>query len=420
MSLVDNHPQELESGRDNTNSEPRKSLWTNWYIASLMVAVAISFVGVGLVSPLRTLFARSEGATGGEVGLMGAAYLFSSFVFLFPFGWLSDRYNRVNIIVLGLIAHFVITIAYLPITDGGSFIVLRFFEGISSAAVLPASRALLVDLVPRKRSGEAFGMMSAMMTMGIFIGPPIGTFLAEAFGYSLAYWIAAAAYLPATLLVLFAFRGYHSSQQHKEAKAAREISKDEPKEKLLTRPIVVGLIVRFSMALGPGMGITLWSLYMADLGYSLTLIGWTYTVYAIPIVLFSSRAGRFSDRYGRLPMMLGAGSTLGLLWASYGFVPFFLFFMVMGVVEGIFDAIARSANDGYLADHSPANNRGRAQGFFSAITQLGSLAAALAAGFLYETFKGGTFILIGGFQFSLVLVAALLALSLRGKVTSNK
>lgn len=407
-------PAEIKSKKI---KEKPVSLWRNKYIAALLCAIAVSFLAFGLVSPLRTLYARAEGSSGGEVGLMGAAYLFSTFVFLFPFGWLSDRYNRVNLIIGGLIAHGIITAAFLFAHNGEFFITLRFLEGISSAAVLPPIRALLADLTPRGRNGESFGMMSAMMTFGMLGGPPIGTFLAEAVGYQPAYWISAAIFLPVVIFVWYAFRDYKTPIISDKAISTSDLqNKPLPgTRKLFTNAVIVGCVVRVAISIGPGIGMSIWSLYVADLGYSLTMIGWTYSVYAVPTLLVAPSAGRLSDRYGRLlPMFVGT-ALVGLIWASYGWLTAFIAFMLIGVVEGSIDAVARSANDGFLADNSPEESRGKAQGIFNAAGQLGSLIGATVAGFLYEVDKHLPFFVLGGLQVAMVGVAVLIFLLTRKK-----
>lgn len=399
-----------------TPAPRRQSLWRNWEIASLMCAIAITYIGFGIVSPLRTLYARSEGASPAEAGLMAAAFLFSGFVFIFPFGWLSDRVNRVWLITGGLMAHGLITFSYLFATSGETFIFLRFIEGISAAAVVPAARAMLADLTPPGRNGEAFGLLGAMMTFGMFAGPPIGTTLAEWFGFTLVYWLSAVVFVPAIILVLVTLRRYKPKTQPKTAAEKREL----PQEKLWTTPIIIGCIVRGALGLGPGVAIAAWSLFMTDLGYSLTFIGLTYMVYAIPMVIVGPIAGRLSDRVGRLWMMFGAAILVSLCWMSYGIITAFLVILVLGVIEGTMDGIARSANDGYLADHSPAHSHGKAQGLFNAVTQFGSLAGALAGGFLYELGHNIPFLVVGAIQVSLVLLALGLLVATRKKVTSNK
>jgi MFS family permease len=411
-------PEKQDDSANVARVPKNRSLWLDPKIASLMLTIAISFVGAGMVAPLRTLYAQEEGAKGGEVGLMAAAYLFSTFVFLFPFGWLSDRMNRVTLITIGLLAHGLITFAFIFAHDGATFIALRFVEGIATAAVMPASRAILADLVPDGRNGEAFGMMNGVAVFGMFAGPPIGSFLASSFGYSAAYILAAVIYLPAALLVLFTLRDYHPQIIKKEAK--NDLQQNHAVSgKLLTTPILIGCIVKLALALGIGLGASVWSIYMAYLGFDLNQIGFTYTIYAIPAVLVAPYAGRFSDRYGRVGMMTIAGIAVGLIWGSYGIITAFIFFVIIGIVEGSLDAIARSANDGYLADYSPPESRGKAQGLFNAVQQFGSLIAAVLAGFLYEVSRNLPFFVIGGLQITLILVAISLYFILKaGKTLS--
>jgi MFS family permease len=410
--------QQKNIGKEEVSpKEKRTSLWKNRYIMALLLAVGGSFLAFGLVSPLRTLYARQEGAGGGEVGLMGAAYLLSTFLFLYPFGWLSDRYNRVWIILAGLVAHGFVTVGFNYAHDGTVFIILRFIEGITGAAVMSPARALLADLTPEGRNGEAFGLMSATTMFGILAGPPTGTFIADAFGYQPAYWLSAGLFLPLVVFVWWAFRGYKQDIKKPSDVPQTTIAKQPlpGTRSLLTGPIIIGCIVRIALAVGPSLGISIWSLYVADLGYSLTMIGWTYTVYAIPVLLVAPSAGRWSDKYGRLlPMLLGS-AAVGVIWALYGWMTAFVAFLIIGVIEGSLDAIARSANDGYLADHSPAENRGNAQGVFNAAGQFGSLVGALAAGFLYEVDKHLPFFVLGAAQVLLVGVAAVMALYVHRK-----
>ncbi|MEI7554226.1 MFS transporter [Candidatus Chlorohelix sp.] len=391
------------------------SLWSNWQIASLLIAIAVSFLAQGFIAPIRTLYARDEGASGVALGFMAAAFLFSGFVFLFPFGWLSDRVNRPNLIIAGLIGHSLITLGFMFTTSAEMFILLRFVEGITAAAVSSPARALLADLTPSGRNGEAFGLFSAVITFGMFAGPPMGTLMAEITGFQAVYLLSFLIFIPSILLVLFSYRGYSQrNASQMDTPVAIIPAELSGTEKLLTLPIVIGCLVKGAIGLGPGVAIAIWSLFAADLGFSLTAIGWTYTVYSIPIILVAPWAGRFSDRVGRLLMMFSASILLSFVWMSYGIITSFLIIMIIGVVEGSIDAVSRAATDGYLADHSPLHSRGKAQGLYNAVQQFGTLAGSLIGGLLYEnTARGMPFVIIGLLQFGLMALAFLLYLLFR-------
>jgi MFS family permease len=388
-----------------------QSLWRNWHIASLLVAVGISFIGFGLVAPLRTLYARDEGASAGEIGIMTSAFMFSGFIFLFPFGWLSDRVNRVVIINCGLFAHMLITLFYLPASSGEVFIGIRLLEGISSAAVLPPARALLADIVPPGRNGEVFGLFSATMFFGIFGGPIVGAFLADRFGYTLVYILSSLFFLPAILMICFAFRGYLPKHNNQQGGRLKSVSNS----KLLTSPIVVGCLLRGAISLAPSLGMSVWSLYLIDLGYSLLDIGWTLTLYAIPGILVASRIGRFSDRHRRMPLMCSGGMLLGIVLICYSVFTSIWLLLLLSLLEGLLEVTVRSTNDGYLADHTPLDRRGQAQGLFNAVTEFSSLVGALCAGFLYEVSPAIPFIVLGIAQLTLVLLSAAAALVISRK-----
>ena len=64
-------------------------------------------------------------------------------------------------------------------------------------------------------------------------------------------------------------------------------------------------------------------------------------------------------------------------------------------------------------EHHRHEIRGRAQGLFSALMQFASLVASLAAGFLYEFGHNVPFLVIGGLQSGMVVVALILTLFMR-------
>src|SRR5712691_4232195 len=150
----------------------------NRTLLAVSLAVCAAYIGIGMVVPVRVLYAQSRGASLAIIGAMASAYLISNFVFQYPVGWLADRWGRKNIILIGLLAQAVLSLTYLLITDPVMFVVLRFVEGIAAAAVLPPARALIADAIPPERRGEAYGLFSAFFNAGFLLGPGVGGLLA--------------------------------------------------------------------------------------------------------------------------------------------------------------------------------------------------------------------------------------------------
>ncbi len=106
-------------------------------------------------------------------------------------------------------------------------------------------------------------------------------------------------------------------------------------------------------------------------GHSLSAIGWVITSYAIVFGAFLLPAGRFADRFGRLPVY-----NLGLaLFAVGGIVaaiaPTFSLLIAARVVQGAGAAINAPASIGLLLEVTPPHERVRAITLWSACTTIG-------------------------------------------------
>ena len=108
----------------------------NRTLLAVSLTVCAAYVGVGMVGPVRVLYAQSRGASLVIIGAMASAYLISNFVFQYPVGWLADRWGRKQVLIVGLLAQAVLSLGYLLITDPLVFVALRFVEGMAAATIL--------------------------------------------------------------------------------------------------------------------------------------------------------------------------------------------------------------------------------------------------------------------------------------------
>lgn len=366
----------------------RDSVYT---IRVLLVAaiVGISFLGLGFVTPLRALYGREIGASSGEIGLMASAAMLTGFIAAPGLGWLTDRVGARPMLAVGVLAHAVLVLAYIPVQDPVLLIALRGLEGIAIVAVLPPARALMNGVAPKTRQGEALGLLGSAQMVGILMGPAIGTMMASKAGYTDSFLVASVPlFLASVAAWVFLPRGAHG-----EAGGRMSV------------PVTNGALFRPAMLLVYGLtavwGLTggviqaIWSIYMLDRGASLPVIGLSYTTYALPAGLMGPLAGRISDRWGRFWPIVGGLLVCAVIYIVFGLpiTPFWL--VVISAVEGFAAAFAQSALDGLLADVMPAGGRGKAQANYSAAQTGGSFIGATAAGFLYAISPGAPFTIDG-------------------------
>ena len=350
----------------------------NRTLLAVSIAVCAAYTGIGMVVPVRILYAESRGASLAIIGAMASAYLISNFMFQYPSGWLADRWGRRPVMMASLLFQAVLSLAYLFITDPILFVVLRFAEGIAGAAVLPSARALIADSVPVEKRGESYGIFSAFFNAGFLLGPGIGGLLATT-GFASAFIGAVLFRLLAMILVITMIR-----VEVKNTRVVQEQLKVAPPRKLFTLPLVGAYILSFGDYLYLGFDISLMPLWMHDhLGASVAVIGFYYVVWAIPSIITAPFAGRVADRRRRSMLILIFGLAQVPFYVIYGLANMAIVVLVLFIIHSVIYSFIQPAVDAHLATSSPIDARARIQGVYTAAGLIGAFVAANGFSLLY-------------------------------------
>lgn len=373
----------------------RESIYTP-SILLLVVLVGVSFLGVGFIMPLRSIYGERVGASPQEIGLMASAALLTGFCFAPVAGWLTDRVGHRRVLWIGILAHGFLVLAYIPAQNPLLLIGLRGLEGIAMAAILPPARALMNTIAPKSRQGEASGLLSSAQMTGILLGPVLGTILASQVGYAPSFLVAS---VPLFLAAISArlFLPAHAEEHASHALAAASTATTGSptlSSRLFSAPLLLVYGLCAALSLTNGVITAIWSIYMLKLGASLPVIGLSYTTYAIPTALLTPVVGRLSDRRGRFwPLLAGLLMYCGV-YVVFGLGVSPLWMVLLSAVEGVPAAFSRVALDGFLADVTPSGARGKAQANYSAAGTFGSFIGATASGFLYRVSPGAPFLAV--------------------------
>ena len=130
-----------------------------------------------------------------DLGLIGLAQFAPFLLLILIAGHVADRYNRLAIVSLCLAAQLLCALMLLGFTLTGLtvvwpvFAVLAFF-GSARAFMMPATQAVLVNLVPTESFSKAVALSSSSSHVAIILGPTLGGLLYLA-GPKTVYLIAA-------------------------------------------------------------------------------------------------------------------------------------------------------------------------------------------------------------------------------------
>lgn len=171
--------------------------------STLFLAVFSVTLGVGLVVPLLPVYAHELGATGVYIGFIFGAFSLSRTLFLPYFGRLSDLKGRKPFLTTGLLAYFLISIAYVWSTDVNFFILIRFIQGIGSAMILPVAQAYIGEITLKHKEGFMMGLFNVSLYAGLSIGPLMGGMVKDTFGIHTSFLSMGLVSLIGFLLCLF-------------------------------------------------------------------------------------------------------------------------------------------------------------------------------------------------------------------------
>jgi DHA1 family multidrug resistance protein-like MFS transporter len=155
--------------------------------ATLFFALFATVTGVGIVVPLLPVYAHELGASGFFIGMIFGAFSLARTFFLPYFGRLSDLKGRKPLIVSGLLAYTVISFGFIFFREVNALIVLRFFQGIASAMLMPIIQAYVGDITPAGKEGFSMGLFNMSLFCGLSIGPLLGGFIHDHFSLETSF-----------------------------------------------------------------------------------------------------------------------------------------------------------------------------------------------------------------------------------------
>ncbi len=111
------------------------------------------------------------------------AYVLSGAIFLLPFGKIADIYGRKKVFTYG-IALFTVSSILMGVSISGKMLVFfRVFQGIGGAMTFGTGVALLMSVFPAEERGRVLGLNVGAVYVGLSVGPFVGGFLTEQFGW---------------------------------------------------------------------------------------------------------------------------------------------------------------------------------------------------------------------------------------------
>lgn len=118
-----------------------------------------------------------------------ASYLIATAAILPITGWLATYFGRKNYYMA---CAFLFTIASVMCglaADFNQLIVFRILQGVCGAGLAPSEQAIIADITPSNKLGRAFSIYGTAIAIGPVLGPTVGGFITDNFGWRWIFFI---------------------------------------------------------------------------------------------------------------------------------------------------------------------------------------------------------------------------------------
>jgi len=181
-------------------AEPRRALIT----VCVMLATIMQALDTTIANVALPYMQGSLSVTIDQVNWVLTSYIVAAAIMTAPAGWLAVRFGRKRIFIISA-AGFTIASLLCGAAQGITDMVLyRMLQGVFGAALVPLSQAVMMDIFPAEKRGQAMAIWGMGVMLGPIMGPTLGGWLTEYYSWRWVFLIN----LPfgiATVLGLMAF-----------------------------------------------------------------------------------------------------------------------------------------------------------------------------------------------------------------------
>jgi DHA1 family multidrug resistance protein-like MFS transporter len=344
----------------------------NLYV--IWTAELVAIAGFAVMGSFLPFYIQELGVTDpNEVRLWSGAIFASQAVTMAVFapiwGSLADRYGRKLMVERAMFGGAVLLSMMGFVQNVQQLIILRTIQGAITGTVVAAT-TLVASSAPRERAGYALGLLQTAIWSGASVGPLIGGFVADTWGYRATFWVTGALLFTAGLTVWrFVHEDFTPVALDKDKAGGgfwdgvKMVIKDRGLLSVFSIRLLVRTAARLMMPVLP--------LFIQSLVPSTTriasLTGLISGVRAASGAVGAVTLGRASDRLGYRRVLLLCATTVAFLYVPQFFVTTPWQLLVFQGALGLVMSGVLASVSAMLANLAPEGHQGAVYGVDASI-----------------------------------------------------
>lgn len=353
----------------------------------LCTQVGVLHAGQSMIVPILPLYAQTFDVGPAAVGGLLAAQSVPRMFVNVPAGRLADKFgaHRLLTFACGLAA--VAALGSILAPTFGLLVASRVLQGVASAISHTSGLTYSASLGSDDRRGRRMSLYQGSFLLGNGVGPVLGGFVAQQFGYRIPFAIFAGVAALTGLWILARLKDPRGPGHAGVGAAMAGPRLRWPRDLLLHAGFLVaclmGLLAAFTRSGSRDYAMVVLSdlrgLMPGQIGVALSLV----FLANVAVLYF---AGMLVDRYGPRPAMLPSWLLVGAGLVVLATAESYAGLLTAAALYGVGSGIGNSVPAVQVANSVGPERRGLALGLFRTFSDLGLILGALVMGVLAATY----------------------------------
>ncbi|SEO99945.1 multidrug efflux MFS transporter [Propionispora vibrioides] len=283
----------------------------------------VTGVGMSQIAPVLPLYIDHLGIH--DAGLIsqfsgiafGITFIISA-VFSPIWGRAADKFGRKPMLLRASLGMAIVIFSMGFVQNVYQLIGLRLLQGVITG-YSTACTTLIATQTDRAHAGWALGTLSTASVAGSLLGPVIGGYISENFGFQNVFFITGALMLVAFMITVFFVKESFSRQDAKTLTVG-EVWNTIPNKNIIAVMFVTSFVITLALySIEPIITIYVTQLSGNTSHVALTA-GVVFSVSGLANIMAAPGLGKLSDKIGAQKVMLLALGVAGLVFIPQGFV----------------------------------------------------------------------------------------------------
>jgi DHA2 family multidrug resistance protein len=124
-----------------------------------------------------------------EITWVLTSYITAAAIMTAPVAWLATRFGRKRLFLVCIVGFTLASMLCGAAQSLQQIVMFRLLQGMFSAALVPLSQTILLDIYPAERRGFAMAIWGTGVMIGPIMGPTLGGYLTEALNWRYVFYI---------------------------------------------------------------------------------------------------------------------------------------------------------------------------------------------------------------------------------------